>query len=118
MRHSEAFACMRVNVRLSLVCAVNAHKRRQYSTFLTIEQALMMTHAYTLQIMRMGTRSNAHGAASGRSGTAPCLHLHRTFAADPTPKHATTGRCGSCKEAGGKGTHGTASDGRNQGCWA
>ena len=52
----------------------------------------MMEYAYTLQIMRMGARSNANGDASGRSGTAPCMHLQCTSVADPTPKHAATGR--------------------------
>ena len=99
-------------------CAVNAHKRREYPSFLTRKRPFMMAYAYTLQIMRMGTRSNANGDASGRSGTSRCMHLHRASALDPTPKHALTGLCGPCKEAGGKGTHGTASDGRNQGCWA
>jgi len=31
-RRSEALPFVRVNVRLSLVCAVNAHKRRLYAT--------------------------------------------------------------------------------------
>ena len=52
----------------------------------------MMEYAYTLQIMRMGARSNANGAVSGRSSTAPCMHLQCTSVADPTPKHAATGR--------------------------
>ena len=76
-----------------------------------------MTSTCMLQIMRMGTRGSAYGAVCGRSGTAPCMHLHRASATDPTPKHALTGLCGPCKEAGGKGTHGSGSDGRNQGCW-
>ena len=76
-----------------------------------------MTSTCMLQIMRMGTRGSAYGAVCGRSGTAPCMHLHRTSATDPTLKDALTGRCGPCKKAGGKGTHGSGSDGRNQGCW-
>ena len=31
-RRSEALLFVRVNVRLSLFCAVNAHKRRLYAT--------------------------------------------------------------------------------------
>jgi len=51
------------------------------------------------------------GAASGRSGTAPCLHLHRTSAADPTPKHASTTRGGllrkaDCEGMDRRGSHG------------
>ena len=76
-----------------------------------------MASTCTLHLTRMGTRSSAHGAVCGRSGTAPCMHLHRAFATSPAPKRALTGRCGPCKDAGGKGTHGSGSDGRNKGCW-
>ena len=75
-----------------------------------------MIYAYTLWTMRMGTHSRPHGAASGRSGTAPCLHLHARLPADPTPKHAVTGRCGSRKVADGQEVDGTGSDGRKQRC--
>jgi len=34
-RRSEALPCIRGNVRLSLVYAVNAHKCRSYPTFFT-----------------------------------------------------------------------------------
>lgn len=46
---------------------------------------IMMANACTLQLMRMGTRSSAHGAASGRSRTAPRPHLHGTDWARITP---------------------------------
>ena len=76
----------------------------------------MTIHACTLRTMHMVTHSSAHGVASSRSGTAPCLHLHRTSAADPTPNHAVTGRCGSCKVADGQEADGTGTDGRKRRC--
>ena len=71
----------------------------------------MMTHAYTLQIMRMGTGSSAHGAVSGRSRTAPRPHLHGTDHADPTAERASTARGGlwrkaDCEGMGRRGSYG------------
>ena len=60
---------------------------------------IMMVNACTLQLMRMGTRSSAHGAASGRSRTAPRPHLHGTDHADPTAERASTTRGGLQRKA-------------------
>ena len=60
---------------------------------------ILMINACTLQLMRTGTRSRAHGAASGRSRTAPRPHLHGTYHADPTPECASTARGGLWRKA-------------------